>query len=260
MCGARLHTQAVSLPLKMQTPLHPATRSRVAAPHRLQLPAAVAETAVRPLVIIGTGYPDVVKLVDAINREQRRWQLLGFIDDRPECLGNEVMGLKVLGGRSLMQTLRSEGASFFNNVTGQVKNAAAIAELLDQLRCPTPNLVHPAVDLSYVQLGQGCILQQGCALGSRTRIGNYLVTRLNVVISHDVQIEDHVFIGPGTVIGSEAVIERGAFLGAGVTVKTGCRIGAQSVIGAGALVSRDVPAHTTMVGMAARAGPGNGRE
>ena len=60
-------------------------------------------------------------------------------------------------------------------------------------------------------------LPEGCVVGSGSVIGHYLTARLHVVISHDVHIEDFVFIGPGTVIGSAAHIECGAMLGAGVT-------------------------------------------
>lgn len=213
----------------------------------------------RDLVVFGSVHRDLVKLVDAINRDQPRWRLRGFLDDRPEAAGAAVFGHPVLGGRALLPALAREGCRFVNNVCGSVANARAVADLLESQGPVIASLVHPAVDLAYVELGRGALLPEGCVVGSGSVIGHYLTARLHVVISHDVHIEDFVFIGPGTVIGSAAHIECGAMLGAGVTVMAGCRIGARSVIGAGALVTGDVPADVTVAAVRARVARSSGR-
>jgi sugar O-acyltransferase (sialic acid O-acetyltransferase NeuD family) len=214
----------------------------------------------RDIAIYGSQFPEVVKLVKAINRTAPRWRLLGFIDDRPEAASQSVMGLPVLGGRECLPGLAARGAAVFNNVSGRVANARAIAQLVDAQGCELASLVHPAVDLDFVELGRAALLPEGCVVGSRTRIGEHLAARLHAVISHDVVIEDFVFIGPGSVLGSHVHVEEGAFLGAGVTVMTGCRIGRHSVIGAGALVTRDVPPGVTVGGARGQVIRQQGRE
>ena len=213
----------------------------------------------RDLVVFGSVYRDLVKLIDAINRDRPTWRLRGFIDDRVETAGTQVFGRPVLGGRERLPDLARSGSAFFSNVSGSVVNARMVANLLESLDRPIASLIHPAIDLSYVELGRGCLLPEGCVLGSGSVIGNYLSARLHVVISHDVRIDDFVFVGPGTVIGSEAHIESGAFLGAGVTVMTGCRIGAHSVIGAGALVAADIPPGVTVAAVRGRVARHEGR-
>ena len=230
----------------------------------LAQPVRARETApppktLRDLAIYGSEYRDVVKLVDAINRGRAQWRLRGFIDDRPERQGASVLGVPVIGDRSRLAALAAEGTQFFCNVSGKVADARAVAGVLAHHTDALVSLVHPAVDMAYVEIGPGCILPEGCVVGSGTRIGRQLSARLHVVISHDVVIEDYVFIGPGTVVGSEAWIEEGAFLGAGVTVMTGCRIGRHSIIGAGALVTKDVPAGVTVGGARGQIIRGQGR-
>ena len=110
----------------------------------------------------------------------------------------------------------------------------------------------PSIDLNYVELGQGVLLTGGVIVGSRTKVGDFLTTRLGSVISHDVIIEDHVFIGPGVVIGSGARIGKGAFIGAGATVMLERTVGAGSLVGAGAVVSKDVPDFVSVAGVPAR--------
>lgn len=214
----------------------------------------------RAIALYGSQFPEVIKLVNAINRVEPRWSVLGFLDDRAEVAGGSVMGLPVLGGRDQLPDLAASGVAVFNNVSGKASNARHVAGLVDAAGCELVSLVHPAVDLDFVELGRGAILPEGCVVGSRTRIGEHLAARLHVVISHDVVIEDFVFIGPGSVLGSHVHVEQCAFLGAGVTVMTGCRIGHHSVIGAGALVTRDVPPGVTVGGARGQVIRQQGRE
>lgn len=212
------------------------------------------------LAVFGCGYLEVVKLVEALNRNQPRWCLRGFIDDRPEMQGAKLLGYPVLGDRSVLPLLAASGSALFNNVTGKVANAMRIAALLEETGCHIASLIHPAVDMSHVRVGRGCILPDGCVVGTGTVIGNYLAARLHVVISHDVTIEDHVFIGPGAVLGGGVHVEAGAFIGAGATVMPGLRVGRHSVIGAGALVAEDVAPHVTLAGVRGRVVKAEGRD
>ncbi len=214
----------------------------------------------RDLYVFGAEYRDLVKLIDAINRARPTYRLCGFIDDRAERAGTSVFGHPIVGDRSCLAGLAASNAVFFSNVCGLVKNARSIAALLEASGGPVVNLVHPAIDLAYTELGRGCILAEGCVVGSGTVIGNYFAARLHAVISHDVRVEDFVFLGPGTVVGSGVHVESGAFIGAGVTVKTGCRIGAHSIVGAGALIGEDVPPGVTIAGVRGRLVSKRGRE
>ena len=210
-------------------------------------------------MIFGSKYPDVVKVVGAINRFQPTWRLLGFIDDRPEAQGTQVLGLPILGARTELQRLADHGAAFFNNVTGSLAGAQQVAELLASFGPPLPSLIHPEAELDHVEWGAGCFLPHGSSLGTGVRIGKHLAARLRVVISHDVTLGDHVFIGPGAVIGGYARIGDGAFIGAGATVMSGCKVGARAMVGAGALVKADVPDDVTVMGVPARVVKSEGR-
>jgi sugar O-acyltransferase (sialic acid O-acetyltransferase NeuD family) len=206
----------------------------------------------KPLIIYGASYFDLIKLIDAINSQQPTWQLRGFLDDTPEKQRVSYLGIPVLGGRDLLPKLVEEGCYFFNNVCGSWQRSESIAGLLCQHDCNLARLVHPSIDLNYVELGEGALLADGVIVGSQTKIGDFLTTRLGSVISHDVIIEDHVFIGPGVVIGSGVRIQKGAFIGAGATVMLERTVGTGSLVGAGAVVSKDVPDFVSVAGVPAR--------
>lgn len=205
------------------------------------------------LVIYGASYFDLLKLINAINLDKPTWDVIGFLDDTPEKQAESFWDIPVLGGRENLEVLnKSNDVYIFNNVCGHYKRSEKVAGLLDEYHCRIPNLIHPAIDMHYVNIGRGCILPEGCIVGSNARIGDFLSARLGAVISHDVTIGDHCFVGPGVTIGSAVYLEKGVFIGAGATIMLERHIGKGAVIGAGSLVHCDVSAGKTVAGVPAK--------
>jgi carbonic anhydrase/acetyltransferase-like protein (isoleucine patch superfamily) len=64
-------------------------------------------------------------------------------------------------------------------------------------------------------------------------------------------LESYVTVGHRAVIHS-AYIETGCLIGIGAIILDGVRVGTGSIIGAGCVVTKDVPAHSLMVGIPAK--------
>ncbi|RDH83367.1 MAG: hypothetical protein DIZ78_15350 [endosymbiont of Escarpia spicata] len=205
----------------------------------------------KKLIVFGASYFDLIKLIDAINQKEATWDLLGFLDDTPEKQGASYFEVPVLGGRDMLEKWIPEGCFVFNNVCGHWSRSEKVAEILQNHGCQFASLIHPDVDLNYVQVGESIILPQGCLVGSGAKIGNFVSARLGAIISHDAIVEDHVFIGPGVIIGSGVHLKKGAFIGAGATIMLGRTVGEGAVVGAGSVVTKDVPAFFTVVGVPA---------
>ena len=84
------------------------------------------------------------------------------------------------------------------------------------------------------------------------RIGAYTNVQDGAVIHGDPDqptiLEDYVTIGHRAVVHS-AHIERGCLIGIGAIILNGIRVGAGSIVGAGAVVNKDVPPGSLVVGV-----------
>jgi UDP-2-acetamido-3-amino-2,3-dideoxy-glucuronate N-acetyltransferase len=130
-------------------------------------------------------------------------------------------------------------------------------------------------DLSSVRegcdIGDGAILGRGVMALYNCRIGRFSRIQDQVHLVGDMVLEEHVFVGMGTVTtndndvylarfghrGSDEVqrgptIRRLAMIGAGTTILPNLEIGEGAFVAAGAVVTRDVPAWTVWAGVPAR--------
>ncbi len=200
------------------------------------------------LYILGAKFFDLIKLVEAINKSEPTWKICGFLNPKNRIKEKEIWGYPVIGAEKIGVLARDTTNYFFCN---KPRNQRA-AQFLISHNCNMATLVHPAIDLNYVNLGKSCILPEGCVVGGRTKIGDFVTVRLKSLISHDVTVEDFVFIGPSASIAGEAVLKRRCFIGQGAVVMPGIMIGEESVVGAGAVVTKDIPPSTVVIGIPAK--------
>lgn len=203
----------------------------------------------KKLYLVGAFNLDIFKLLKAINDIQPTWQVRGFIDSKKKYAGREPFGLPLYEGKKEIESLGQDKSNYFfyNRV-----HPNRTLKLLQELNCQFPNLIHPGVDMNFVEIGEGCIVSQGCILGGFIKIGNFVTFRTHCQISHDTVIEDHVFVGPGANIGSSVLLKKQCFVGQGAIIMRGVTIGERSVVGAGAVVTKDVPPNTVVIGIPAK--------
>lgn len=207
----------------------------------------------KKLIIFGTSYLDVIKVVDAINREKPTWEVLGFINDLEEFQGRSFLDYPVLGTRDIIERYCDrKDVYFINNISRTTADRFAVGSLMDSYGCRYANLIHPRIDTKYSEIGTGCIMPEGTTIGGQTIIGDHVLTRLNTTVSHDVEIGNYVYIGPGATVSGNAKVRDRVLIGAGATILFNRTVGEDSTVGAGAVVTKDVAPGVTVVGNPAR--------
>ena len=122
---------------------------------------------------------------------------------------------------------------------------------------------------SGASIGENCSIGQNVNVGNNVIIGNNVKIQNNVSIYEGVELEDYVFCGPSMVFtnikiprsefpqrGSnyylKTLVKKSASIGANATIVCGVTIGKYALIGSGAVVTKDVPSYTLVVGNPAR--------
>lgn len=124
------------------------------------------------------------------------------------------------------------------------------------------SLIHPSASFGkgqrdLLEVKKGLIVCAGVRFTNNIQIGDFCIFNLNSTISHDVTIEDFVYVAPGAHITGNVYIEARAWIGAGVAINQGTEshkryIGAGTTIGSGAVVVKDCKPNAIYVGIPAR--------
>ena len=246
------------------------------------------------VVILGAGghARETLGIFEDINQVEKRWKVLGFIDEDPDKHGQILDGVPVLGGfdwfsntSALRQACpeRSRRAQDSAGLSasadkGEVRVISTIGDTsaqrqmvekalalrpLDRLRTTQAqdtalglkfcSAISPLAHISpYAKLGTGIMVAAYSIINTSAVIGNHTIINVACTISHDTIVGSFCNINPGVHLAGEVRIGEGCYIGMGANVIQGVSIGPWTIVGAGAVVVGDLPANVTAVGVPAQ--------
>lgn len=205
----------------------------------------------KDIVIVGaSGFGrELLQWIKDINKVEKTWNVLGFIDDNTHALDGFECEYSVLGTINDYQPHNNEYVALAI-AAPHVKEK--VVNTLKEKGAQFATIIHPtAVIGDHNQLGEGLIMYPRSEITVNVKIGDF-VTILSSSLGHDAVIDDYVTISSWCDITGGVHICKRAYLASGVKIVPGRTIGEDAYISIGSIVMNNIKPGYKVMGYPAR--------
>lgn len=195
----------------------------------------------KKLVLLGAG-GHCGSVLDALLSTQEYDDIV--ILDRPEKVGQDIMGIPIVGTDDELAGLYDQGYRYSFITVGSIKSTElrrrlyglAVQEDFDFV-----NIIDPTAILARnVRLGKGIFIGKKAVINSGTIIGGQAIINTGAIIEHDCDIGAFSHVSVGAVVCGGVEIGQDSFIGANATVIQGRKILDKTIIGAGKVMKDEL--------------------
>ncbi len=204
------------------------------------------------IIILGAGGlgQEIVWLIEEINEEKKKWNLIGYMDSHPAVQNKSFIGYPVIGPYTLVEKYPN---AYYVIAFGDPRLRKRIVEnVISNHNIKWANLYSPTVKIHPShKIGTGVIIGRYTDLTVNCKIGNFVMLNIHVVLGHNVVIGDYSIISPNVTINGGARVGQACSIGANafirdITIKDNVTVGASSC------VVKDIESDCVIAGVPAR--------
>lgn len=196
------------------------------------------------IILVG-GFHEMIEFC-----EDAGYNIIGIIDNN---LVENYLGYPILGTDSDASAIYNRyPCSSLVIVPDEPLIREKLVNLYRSVGFTFATLIHPSATISrFATIGEGTIVQRGVNVSANTKIGGFCKLNTNSNVMHDSTIADFVTIAPSAVLLGHVAVGDFAYIGANSTVLPHCSIGECTTVGAGAVVTKNIPSNSVVVGVPA---------
>lgn len=190
-------------------------------------------------VVLGTGFPDIVQIIEDILLKDKSLEFIGFLDDDESKSKKTFFGYEVLGSIGWLNN--NSEVQAFNSIARNLQTKALINQQLSSNNIKFINLLHPSVNTKFSELGrEGILISKNVYLEATSKISSHVMILQGSSIGHDCEIGDNTFVGPGSNILGNVQVGKNCLIGSGTTIYPGVKISDNSKTGINSIILSDV--------------------
>lgn len=204
------------------------------------------------LVIVGAGGfgREVLQWVQDVQKQDKRWESISFINDKLNSLDDYNLEYEITG--TIADYVPVKGEEIICAI-GDPEGRLKVCSYLLERGAIFTNIIHPTAVIGKQNvLGKGIIICPGSIITTNVRVEDFVIINCLTTIGHDVVIEKGCTISSHCDITGNSYLEKGVFLGSGARVLPNSRVEKNAKVGAGSVVLRRVKESTTVFGNPAR--------
>ncbi len=206
----------------------------------------------KDIYIIGSGGfgREILETLKAINKIEKKYEIIGFIDDDENKKNNLINGYLISGTVKQMKEhfLKLDNKPCAVIAIADAETKKMIANTLEGT-VVWENIIHPtAIIADTCKMGRGNLFQAFSLIGPNTIIGNHCMLNVGSGVGHDVIFEDFVSVMSNCDITGGVVLKENVYVSSSVSVIPGCIIGESAKLGAGSTIFKNVKPGVTMHG------------
>ncbi len=195
----------------------------------------------KDIVIYGAGGfgREIACLIRLINEKDPQWNIIGFLDDNSELIGNKNEYAAVLGGVDWLNSYDKPIAVAI--AVGNPKAMENIAQKITNPLVEYPNLYAPSVtflDKDSLKIGKGNIICTNCSISCNIIIGDFNLFNSYITVGHDAEIGNYNVVMPSCNISGGVKMGNTNFLGVQSVILQYVKIGNDTRIGANSVIMR----------------------